>query len=190
MPNIRKNLKRNYQTKKALKILERSPYFRDLNLEDRKKVQDQQIVEYQAGDVLIKQGDNRAPALFILIEGELQVSKRNGDKHFNLAKLTPGQIFGESSIVSGLSSSATVTAISPSLAYQIKRETLISLMRQLPSFGAHLVKVFRERVYFNIETMISAWRNQILDPEASSVEDAVDHALTKNIIRSKTKTEN
>lgn len=184
IPSIKTHLYEQFLKRYAARILEKSVFFQDLSEAHRALILEEKIQEYEAEQFLIQQGDSRDPHLFIMLDGELAVSKSNLGNSIELAKLAPGQIFGESAIVTGLSSSASVQAITKSLVIKIPEKKIKSLLKEIPTFGAYVVRVFRERVYFNIETMISGWRNRMLDAETLSPEEAAKEAMVRNIIGS------
>ena len=63
-------------------------------------------VQYEPGDVVVHQGDP-GDALYIVVDGQLEI-RRNEEA---VAELTPGDYFGELSIIDGEPRSATVVAL-------------------------------------------------------------------------------
>ena len=59
------------------------------------------------GAVLFKEGD-RGEALYVVLDGQVEVTKRGA----SLAKLDPGSVLGEMSLLDGDTRSATATALS------------------------------------------------------------------------------
>ena len=62
-----------------------------------------------AGTVLIREGDT-GRRLFLLLTGEADVSKLDGDERVLLAVLKPGDVFGEIALIEHSVTTATVTA--------------------------------------------------------------------------------
>ena len=83
-------------TKKAIPSF---PIFDDFTEEETQELfdMDGNLLNYHDGEFIIKQGE-RGSALFILIEGEVGITK-NQAPDIELNKLEPGTIFGESPLV-------------------------------------------------------------------------------------------
>src|SRR5690606_1532813 len=95
-------------------LLATSPLFRPLDRTQRFDL----VRRFKAHDVapgvnLIEEG---APGrgLFVLLAGQVDVSKRDGEHKVLLATLGPGDVFGEISLLNEEPASATVTAAAQS----------------------------------------------------------------------------
>src|SRR4051794_32628511 len=66
-----------------------------------------------AGETLLHEGDS-AKGLYVLLEGDLEVSKRLGDQEIVLAHTEPGSFVGEISLLTGQPLTASVRATVPS----------------------------------------------------------------------------
>jgi CRP-like cAMP-binding protein len=87
----------------------------------------------RTGEALMEEGD-RARELFILADGELDVSV--GGSTF--AKLLPGTVVGEGTFFSGEPRSATVTPSVPGIAWGLHWDRFQSLMAEQPKLAANL----------------------------------------------------
>ena len=71
-----------------------------------------QKYRYKASDVIVKQGD-AGDCMFIIVEGVVKVVLENDNGSSTvLGTLTVGEVFGEMSLLTGASRSATVSALS------------------------------------------------------------------------------
>jgi signal transduction histidine kinase len=68
-----------------------------------------EIIDLAGGDVLIHEGDE-ADALYVVLEGELDVSKRSGTAEIPLARVGPGSLQGEIAALEGGRRLASVQA--------------------------------------------------------------------------------
>ncbi len=84
-------------------------------------------VDVPAGKVLIRQGAT-AQEFFAVIQGSMRVDQ-NGRQ---IAKLGPGDFFGEIALVDGGPRTATVTAIEPSRLLVVGHREFHSLLEQNP----------------------------------------------------------
>jgi eukaryotic-like serine/threonine-protein kinase len=82
-----------------------------------------ETVHFAPGTVIMNEGDE-PDAAFIIEKGHCEVIKiRNGRRH-TLRMLGPGDVFGETSIFTGLPRTATVVALDEVRAASITREAL------------------------------------------------------------------
>jgi small-conductance mechanosensitive channel/CRP-like cAMP-binding protein len=102
---------------------------------------------FAAGDTLVRQGDP-GDSLFLLAEGLLQVSVAGPtaeESPVAVARLQPGDIFGEISVLTSEPRTATVTAATDCLVYVITRDGFERILRQRPAVGHQLSLVVAER---------------------------------------------
>jgi serine/threonine-protein kinase len=70
---------------------------------------DHSIIEYNEGDAITKEGES-STALFLMVKGTAMVTKTRDDAKIRIAKLGPGDIFGEMSFFSKKARNSDVTA--------------------------------------------------------------------------------
>lgn len=87
------------------------------------------------GDPLMQEGEGHRE-LFILAEGELEVSARGA----HIATLSPGTVVGEGSFFSGQPRSATVTPTRPGVAWGLTWDKFEAMARKQPTLAVELVK--------------------------------------------------
>lgn len=97
-------------------------------------------VRVPARGVLFREGDP-GESLFVLGDGLLKVSVRSpaGDE-LVLRTLDPPDVFGELSMIDGEPRSTTITAIEPSVIWELDRATLLELMREHPQLMDSLLR--------------------------------------------------
>lgn len=80
---------------------------------------------FPAGSVLVKQGDE-GDSLFVISQGSVRVytEATDDEPEKTLATLAPGAYFGEMSLLTGATRSATLTANSDTVAYEITKASL------------------------------------------------------------------
>ncbi len=105
---------------------------------------------YQAGDVLFKQGDV-GRALFILEWGQIEITRQNAlGKAQQIAVLGPGDYFGEISLLDDQPRTASAVALAPSRVYLLYKTELGTLLEGAPHAGAaimaHLAEVLAARL--------------------------------------------
>ncbi|HEY5975690.1 MAG TPA: cyclic nucleotide-binding domain-containing protein, partial [Geobacteraceae bacterium] len=115
------------------------PLFRNLDrLERASLVPNLDTEEYPADAVIVRQG---APgdALYIILGGVVSVARTDrGGIRRELARLGPGDCFGEMAILSGAPRSADVTAVTDLTLLKLSKQSFSGLFKKNPSVSAHL----------------------------------------------------
>jgi small-conductance mechanosensitive channel/CRP-like cAMP-binding protein len=116
---------------------------------------------YKAGDVLLHQGDG-GESLFILAEGLLNVYVDQGKEHGRLkvAQITPGETFGEMSLLTGELRSATVTAATDIVAFEIVKEHVQELIGRRREIAERMTALVAERRLRSIKALEDAPHEQ------------------------------
>jgi NTE family protein len=103
------------------------------------------LVEYKKGEVVYREGD-RADAFYLVASGRLEVSTiLNGQKHV-YAVLHNGDIFGEISLLTGETHSATVEALNDTLVLQLEKRDFDELINRIPSLAVSLSRLLSKRL--------------------------------------------
>lgn len=131
---------------------DRSKLFDDLlNIDDRKFLLKHGKIHNAAdGEVLCHQnqiGDN----LFVILQGEVEVTGITDEKSKVLGKLSTGDLFGEISALLSIPRIATVTVKKPSMILEININDFVRLLEQSPSLKEVVYKRLSER---SIQTSI------------------------------------
>jgi CRP-like cAMP-binding protein len=99
---------------------------------------------FERGEPLI-QRDQEAERIFLLASGGVSVSVPEGSDRLVLASLGPGDVVGEISMILRKPASADVIASYPTVAYEITREALFTLMRKHPPLLVELYQLATRR---------------------------------------------
>lgn len=102
--------------------------FRDLPQREAEHVAAElHTMEVGAGDVVVRQG---APAdkFFIIVDGEVEVTREDDGKERTLATLSRGQFFGEMAILKDTPRMATVRAVTPTTLFAMERDAFRNLV--------------------------------------------------------------
>lgn len=103
-------------------------------------------------DVVIAGEDGRS--LFVLVEGLLEVRDGAGGA---LARLGPGDVFGEMSLLTGAPRSATVAAVTEATLFEITDDQLRPILQARPELAASLGAIVAERQQANYaQTLVMA----------------------------------
>jgi CRP-like cAMP-binding protein len=123
-------------------LLARIPLFSTCNQRELAQVAQLTVpAEFPAGTILTRQGQTGGLA-FVIASGQAEVV-RGGRR---LAKLGPGDVVGELSLLDGEPRSATVTAKTDMEVLEISADDLRRLLRKAPSVTRKLLEALSERL--------------------------------------------
>ena len=87
---------------------------------------------FEAGRIIVEEGDASSTSLYIVEEGEVEISRGRDKGRVKLAMMGAGQYFGELALIDGSPRSATVTAKSPVRALVLERPDFVDFMHRDP----------------------------------------------------------
>ena len=91
--------------------LRQVPLFADVSGEDLEQLYEMaETISIPAGELVLREGDP-GDSLYVVLDGELEVTKRQGDQEIQLALYEPGQFFGEMALLEQAPRSASVRAL-------------------------------------------------------------------------------
>ena len=103
------------------------------------------LVEYKKGEPVYQEGD-RAEALYIVASGRLQAfTVINGQRQLYTV-LHNGDTFGEISLLTGETHSATVEALNDTLVLELQKRDFDELINRIPSLVLHLSRMLSKRL--------------------------------------------
>jgi CRP-like cAMP-binding protein len=101
--------------------------------------------QYKGGEILLREGDAGA-SMFVLSEGLLGASVRDKwGESVQVARIAPGQAFGEMSLFTGEPRSATVTALTDMVAFEISKAQFQALLARRPAIAEHVAGLVAQR---------------------------------------------
>ena len=102
-------------------------------------------IRVKAGETLIRDGDP-ADAFYIMLEGELRVTKFYGDQEIFLAEAIPGDFFGEIPILLDVPNSALIRAVADSRLFRLPRAGFWDLLRTSPTVAREIMRTLATRL--------------------------------------------
>ena len=141
--------------KVSAEVLETSPLFHNMtNYERRKAILISEIHEFKAGERLVTQGDV-GRNMYMILDGEARVERRDGDNTRLLAELKPGQVFGEVGYIRAIERTADVVAATPVSALNFEYARMQKDLKFFPNIVAKL--------NFNISGILGERLADVLD---------------------------
>lgn len=168
-----------------LQRLQEVPIFREI---EQQKLLSQiaanlEEVELAAGHTIFKQGETGS-LLYIVVSGTIQVHIGG----LQLAKLGPGDYFGEMSLFDPEPHSASVTTLEVSKCLVLTQQLIYQVIKSSPEMGLNVIRILCQRVR-KLNLHISAWLRGLLtvawaDNEYSQEEKDLIQGLIKDDIGS------
>jgi HlyB family type I secretion system ABC transporter len=101
--------------------------------------------QYDFGDSIVRQGEN-ADAFYVLVAGRARVLRTTAEgQEVSLNTLRPGDVFGETALLSEEPRNATVRCSSSVEVLRLNREDLLGLVDELPELKRYLEMIVRWR---------------------------------------------
>jgi uncharacterized protein YhbP (UPF0306 family) len=104
-----------------------------------------QTIDVGAGETIVRQG-TPADKFFIVIDGEAEVVRDEAGRQQQVAKLRPGQLYGEVAIMRDLPRSATVRAVTDTKLLALERDGFRDLVAQAMELTPDFDEVIRSRM--------------------------------------------
>ena len=104
------------------------------------------VSTHQAGDVLFQEGDIGRD-MFIVLRGEVQITKSSGTSQVQLGSFVAGEFFGEMALVeSGVrTGTASVTQANTELV-AVNQSRFVYLVSQQPAFALSVMRMMGKRL--------------------------------------------
>jgi len=129
-----------------LVILKRVPVFASCTEEQLQLIADRtRLVEYKKGECVYREGD-AAEAFYIISSGRLRIYSRESAGEHTLAILHNGDSFGEISLLTGETHSATVQALNDTLILQLEKRDFDEVINRIPSLVLYLSRQLSKRL--------------------------------------------
>jgi CRP-like cAMP-binding protein len=99
------------------------------------------VVDFPSGTVIFSE-DTEGKHMYVVVKGQIEVSLH--DKV--IATLQPGEMVGEMALINSDTRCATATTLTDCQLAIIDRSSFESLLRHVPEFASHVMKVLADRL--------------------------------------------
>ncbi len=132
--------------KKTSSLLKKIPLFETLNASSLKKIEKLLVSEhYKKGDKIINEGV-MGDSLYIIIKGEVEVLKGEGEKSERVATLKPFDFFGEMSLLENKPRSASIISAIDSTLLRLSKDDFSALVSAYPKISFEIMKTLSARI--------------------------------------------
>ena len=127
-------------------LLSKVPLFHQLPEEDLARVAAAtQRISFDPGEVVVEIGDP-GRSLYLILEGTVQVLYPSRSADFELARLGPGEFFGEMALLNDKPRSATVRTVEQVEALLLDKDDFRSIIRESPNVALPLMEAMSIRI--------------------------------------------
>lgn len=137
-----------------LSLLKSTPLFGNLSVHELIEVL--QLVHertYGPGEAIVTQGEPGL-GLYVLIRGEVEVRQAGGARGNQIARLGPGEVFGDVSFVDGSPRSATIVACQHAELIGLYRTELLDLMERKPLLASKILFSLARQLSTRLRAML------------------------------------
>ena len=104
------------------------------------------INEFDVGDVVFEEGST-GRELFVVLDGQIDIVKKNGDSKTVIVTLSKGEFFGEMAVIDGSARSATAVSAAPKTrVMRINHARFVYLVSQQPAFALMVMDALSKRL--------------------------------------------
>src|SRR5688500_4300616 len=128
--------------------LRTAPLFAPLDERQRSRIGDLMTIRrFDSGTTILRQGTS-AVALYLLLDGEVEENREpeEGGRAVTLARLKPGDVFGEMAVLDDDTRSSSVMAREPSRCALLSRWELLQELRRHPDLSIEMIRVLARRI--------------------------------------------
>jgi CRP-like cAMP-binding protein len=104
------------------------------------------INEFDVGDVIFEEG-SAGRELFVVLDGRIDIVKKNGASTTVIVTLGKGEFFGEMAVIDGSARSATAVSAAPNTrVMRINHARFVYLVSQQPAFALMVMDALSKRL--------------------------------------------
>jgi CRP-like cAMP-binding protein len=152
-PGVRTTLSRSLRSRlsaadmvQAVSILQRMPIFGNLRRDTLDEVAEHLLLRHvPAGEVIFAPGDP-GDAMYFVESGQIELTSEDEERYETLARLIPGDFFGEMALLTGKSRTVAARAVANSNLWVLYRTDFDTLLVRHPDLTVSFSHALRERL--------------------------------------------
>ena len=125
------------------------PSFSNLSVEQTSCFEPGEIIQLEAGKVLMNEGD-RVESFYVLLTGEMRASSNYGNQTILMGIVKPGMWFGELPLLLDSPTIATIRALKPCRLFRLGKNDFWQMLSACPTVASQIFRTMATRVR-NIE---------------------------------------
>jgi small-conductance mechanosensitive channel/CRP-like cAMP-binding protein len=141
----REQRKADREHEQRLHALGRVDLFDRISDAQRGKLADHlQFTPFATGEAITREGE-KEDDLYMIVEGEAVVRIGKGREERDVARLGPGQFFGEMSLMTGEARTASVIAVTDLVCYRMSHDAFQAVLTESPTIAEQVAEVLATR---------------------------------------------
>lgn len=153
-PQLARSVRRFYRQRLLANALATSAVFRPFPTGDRKLIMEKFLTrDTAAGELIIREGEP-SDGLYVILEGSVDISKRQMGKDFLVSQLREGDLFGEMSCLRKIPATASVTVRRAGTLLRLPRNVFDELVVSYPQILELVSELSSERAE-NLDAILS-----------------------------------
>lgn len=146
VPGVGEALDRYRRERLLMNLLQVSPLFRPFSAEQRVDLLHRfEGIEAVEGEVVIRQGEE-GRGLYVILDGECEVTRESDGIDVEVARLGPGDVFGEISLLHEVPATATVAVARHATLLALPAEAFRRLIEGVPDLRAYFAELAADRL--------------------------------------------
>ncbi len=105
------------------------------------------------GEVVFEEGQ-KGDCMYVVTEGEIEIFRDSSNGRVELARLGPGDFFGEMAIVQATKRTATAIALCESKLIKVQADELEELINTRPDFGTRMIRTLVQRLWDTTDNLV------------------------------------
>lgn len=130
---------------------------------------------FEPGQTVISAGA-RGDKLYVIQSGEIELARDGAGGHRAVARLGPGDFFGELALVKGPASSTRAVAISRTSVLELDRETLEGMCMAQPAIAIRLIRILVARLIEAERRLALLGSDDLLRPMVRAIQRGAEPA--------------
>jgi CRP/FNR family cyclic AMP-dependent transcriptional regulator len=118
---------------------------------------------FEAAEIIFDEGDP-GDVLFVIMAGEIELTRRGPNGRRVVARLGPGEFFGDMSVVIGETRSARATTIEPTRLLELDGETLEEMCIERPEIAIRIIRRLTTRLIDSERRLAALGIDDLLRP--------------------------
>lgn len=144
-PSVATVLRNFYKQRMLSTTMATHPLFKPFGEDERRGLMEMfKSKNFDQGSVLVKEG-KKGTGLFLLLHGRLKVAKAHNGGELLLAELSPGEMFGEMSLLTNQPTVASVTAVTDCFILRLSKRKFDEVIMTHPQVLELVAKISEER---------------------------------------------
>ncbi len=112
------------------------------------------LVEFQAGDILFRQGDV-GDSVYVLMRGEAHVLIDRPDRQILVAEIGADDVIGETAALCNVPRTATVMATTDLQALVLPKDVFLRLVAEAPTVGLEFMRLMADRFTRTVDRLLT-----------------------------------